>query len=371
MCTFCSSIELPTRSKTDGSAKKSTSRLISFLKPNKPKEFYRFRLLWFKTPRSNRDFPFIERYIHQHWTNSDKGFRTTDDVITCPTTKWVDFDGDPYKECPLCRAANKHFIAMKNSNYSDAISKQKYRDMKRAYQAVIPVYIVNDPNYEQANGKIRCFTFDDKDQYKAFLEVVKNGISEAKKNGYSIWNGTNAVDFYAQVDNVTETVNEGTPKERTFSRRKIVKMGFFQKPYDIPAITKQAVDDFPFDDTFYVSASRAELEEFNKKYFAHPDADIPEEDFDIDSVSETKVKATNKVQESPTENKAKEEAAAELPESEDLDDLLSDSEDLPAETPKAEAPAEKEEKQPKKEDEPVAEPALDESSLDDLLADLS
>ena len=74
MCTFLNT--LPKKSKTAGTAKRKS--LVLSIKPcpdqNGEKSWYRFRLLNFAGQGTDRDYPFIERYIHQKWRVNEKGY---------------------------------------------------------------------------------------------------------------------------------------------------------------------------------------------------------------------------------------------------------------------------------------------------------
>ena len=324
MCTFMSS--LPKQSKSSEVARKVNIAL--FLKPNKENEMYRFRILAFKAAnKSNRDFPFIERHIHEHWGKSDRGVNIVDDSVTCLSTKFVDYDGDKFKDCPICCKANENFIAWKNSSYKDKVSRDKFKKLQKKYQAVVPVYVVKDPNNEKNVGKMRVIIFNDRDDYKKLLELINTEQAKAKLQeketgtGYNVWNGKNAVDLYLRMDEVPTTYHAGEPNEVTFKLKKITAMTFGKKAYDLPAITKEAVDAFPFDENYYVTSTVDELKAFYKKYFAIEGADVPEEDINIFEKSEPvkQVKKTNEVTSTIAENTAVKEDDAD---DEDINALL-------------------------------------------------
>lgn len=274
MCTFCT--ELPKLSKSAEMPKKQ--RIYLPLKPSAEKEYYRFRLLWFKSAsKSDRDYPFIESYRHTHFGKNDKGQTIVDDFVVCPVTPYVKakWEDDPYKSCPICKAGNNNFIAFKESGYKDRVSANKANEFGRKFAAYVPVYVVNDPNYEQNNGKLKVFMFGDKKDYEQFKDLVNKKSQEAV-----VFNGKNAVDFYIRLETVTEVNHKGEPNEYTWSHNRIAQMGFTksEKAYDIPAITKELIDDFEFDEQFYVTSSKEELQAYYNKYCKVQMDDIDEDE---------------------------------------------------------------------------------------------
>lgn len=299
MCTFISS--LPTHSKSAESPKKKN--LAIFIRPSKEKEYYKFRLLAFKSPqKSDRDYPFIERYVHQHWGKNDKGKNVIDAQVVCPVTKFVKVDGNPYDSCPICRYANMNFLAWKESGWKDKESAKLNRQFGRKFEAIIPVYVKNDPNYPQNNNHFKVLIFSDKEFYKKF----KDAIQVASRSS-CVFNGTKGVDFYLHMTQKPKIVNEGLPTQYTFNENVIDKFGF-TKPdmaYEIPAITKEAIDQqLPFDETYYVSSTPEELQDFYDKYIKVSNDDIPDEDVEVyETPKSVTVKATNAVKSTVVENK--------------------------------------------------------------------
>ena len=330
MCTFINS--LPSQSKSAESTRKKN--LALFIRPTKDNEYYKFRLLAFKSPQKNdRDYPFIERYIHQHWTKDENGKSKIDAQVVCPVTKFVKVEGNPYDACPICRFANMNFISWKESGWKDRESAKKNREFGRKFEAIIPVYVKQDPTYPQNNGQLRVLVFTDKEFYKKF----KQKIQEASRTA-CCFNGGKAVDFYIHMTVVPKTVNEGQPNEYTFNEKVIDKFGFTkpEKAYEIPAINKEAIDNFEFDDTYYVSSTPEELQEFYDKYIKlSSNDDIPEEDVEVyEAPKVAKPTKTNKVIEIKVENPAQAEnddiGDDDIDELTADNDLASDPDDLPA-----------------------------------------
>lgn len=288
MCTFISS--LPQHS---ASVEKRPS-LQLFIRPTQTNEFYRFRLLAFNSPSKNdRDYPFIERYIHQHWSKTDEGKPCIDSTVVCPVTTFVKTSGNPYDKCPICKYSNINFLAWKESNYTNKESAKKNREFGRKFEAVIPVYVVNDPLYPKNNNRFKVIIFSDKKFYKQFKDLIQ---STNTNQGINVFNGHAAVDFYLHMSEVPTVKNEGLPTEYTYKEKVIDKFGFTKadKAYDIPAISKENIDNFEFDDTYYVTSSDDELAAFYNRFIKISNDDIPEEDIGVFQQSKKpSVKKTN------------------------------------------------------------------------------
>lgn len=300
MCTFLST--LPKLSKTAGNNKKQN--LVISLRPcpdtENEKTWYRFRLLNFSSKTSDRDYPFITRYVHQKWKTNDKGFPEIEHEVVCPVTKWMKWSGDRY-DCPICKFANQQYSALKQSNWKDADARKKNKEFGRKFQAIIPVYVVNDPNYEGNNGKIRVVIFSDKKFYDEFVKKIEKQLLKA-----NCFNGVNAVDCCLHVSLNEEIINEGQPNQWTLKTRVIDQIAF-STPYNLPAITKEAIDAFPFDDSYYVGSTSDDLKAFYTKYIKVSNDDIIEEDedvqvYDFPKNTSSNVK-TNDVNITPVENK--------------------------------------------------------------------
>lgn len=280
MCTFMSS--LPKRSKSNGGKKKNP---VMTLKPcDGDKAYYRVRLLAFspsKASGSDRDDPFIERFVHQHWSvNAEKGYPVLDEEIICPVTPHVHVEGNRYDACKICTLANKYFIAFKESGWKDKDANKKNKEFGRKYQAIVPVYVLSNPNWEGDANKFKVMIFNDKKFYQEFRKKV-----ETASQTNCVFNGKNAVDCCIHVKEEVQKVNEGQPNEYTFKKRVIDKVIFTTKPYDIPAITKEAVEEgvagpmqFDFDDEYYTTSTPEEIDRFYKKYCTISNDDIPDDD---------------------------------------------------------------------------------------------
>lgn len=260
MCTFLN--ELPKYAKTIDQPKKQ--QLFLSLKPTSdPKEYYRFRLLWYKNPKTNRDYPFIERFTHTAFVKNEDGKWVMESQVVCPITPHVKmtWDGDPYNTCPICNFSNHNFLSFKESGWKDKESARKSKQFSRKFEACIPVYVVYDPIYELNQGKFKVIKFFDKKEYENFRNLVSRESHET-----CVFNGKMAVDLYIKMTEIEKVANEGNPNEYHYKQNVITKIGFTTKPYDIPAITKEAIDEFQFDDQFFTSSTKEELKEFHTKY---------------------------------------------------------------------------------------------------------
>ena len=361
MCTWMT--ELPAHSQNGETPRKPN--LALYIKPTPPKEYYRFRLLGFKSAKSDRDYPFITRFIHTVWVEGEDGKRHTENVV-CPVTPFVkkNWKGDPMNDCPICRFANANFVAWKQSGWKDKESAKKNKEFGRKFEALIPVYVVNDPNYQQNNGHFRVFTISDKDVYNQFVKLVQEKSREAV-----VFNGKNALDFYMRYEMIEEVLRQGQPNEYVWKHPVLKQMGFTNKPYDIPQITKEAIDDFPFDETYYVGATMSELEDFYNRHIKVSNDDIPDDE-EITLVQPTQkkfVEKTNSIENTEVASQPKDDGKplADMP----FDDI----DDEEPQTPKAKTPENgpvdlddllEDEEEPKKE---VAAPVKKEEAKGEIL----
>ena len=256
-----------------------------FLKVTEPKEYYRFRLLWF-TDETDRKTPFVERFMHAYFSDTPEGGRSVETIV-CPTTPFVraTWAGNAYDDCPVCRFATNNYVVLKETNYTDKVARENNRQFKRKFQAVIPVYVISDPVYDANNGKLKVFTINDKDIYEKFKRVVIE--QNAKSN---VFNSENALDFLMRLDNVEHVLNAGTDKEIQFTRREIVQMGFSKKPYTIDAITSENINKFPFAGIYYTPPTAEELRDYYKANCLQSSDD----DIDMDSMTELSDKPADK-----------------------------------------------------------------------------
>ena len=271
MCTFINT--LPKNYDSNGMPKKKKNLQV-YIVPTEDKVYYRFRILSFAGIGTNRNYPFIQRYIHTHWGEDSEGKRRLEAQVVCPVTPWVVTSGNKYDSCPICKIANQHFVAFKESGWKSRTDAQKNRDLGRRFEAIIPVYVVNDPVYSGNNNKFRVIIFNDRNTYNQFLSKVE----AFQSSGINVFNGENAVDCCIHMGLKDEVRNEGTPREYRYTVRAIDKIIFTNKPYTIEAITREAIDKFEFDETYYQASTSEEIDEFYKKYCVVQNDDIPEDD---------------------------------------------------------------------------------------------
>ena len=142
------------------------------------------------------------------------------------------------------------------------------------------------------------------------------------------FNGENAVDCCMHMTEVPEVRNEGQPNEYVYKNKVIDKIVFSKTPKTIAAITKEAVDAFPFDETYYVTSTKDELQAFYNKYIKVSNDDIVEEDDEIQVFSKPKVESaktkTNKVVETTVQNNDINDSDDEITD-DDLDELTVDA----------------------------------------------
>lgn len=273
MCTFMST--LPKHSKSIGS-KKPKNLALSIRPCADEKTYYRFRLLAFSPTvgTSTRDDPHIVRYVHQIWgKNPEKGTPVLENEIICPVTPHVHVEGDRYSACKVCEIAGKYWGVYKDSKFKDREALRKNKMFGRKYQAIVPVYVVNDPNYDGNNGKFKVIMFNDKKMYNDFREKINHEIIK-----HPVFNAKGAVDCCIHMSEKDEVYNEGKPNEIRFKKKVIDKIVFTTKPYDIPSITKETIDAMEFDQTYFTSSTPQEIDDFYNKYCKISNNDIPEDD---------------------------------------------------------------------------------------------
>lgn len=321
MCELMTS--LPKHSKSNGGGKKRN--LYLSLKPcADEKTYYRVRLLAFSSESTDRDDPFIERFIHQKWgVNAEKGYPVLEDEIVCPVTPHVHVEGNKYDSCKICNLANKYFVTFKESGWKDKEANKKNKEFGRKYQAIIPVYVVDNPNFDGDNGKFKVLIFNDKKFYQNFRSQIEKA---SQKN--CVFNGSNAVDCCIHVTEEQTLVNEGKPNQYVWKHKVIDKIVFTNKPYDIPSINRETLNAMGFDDEYYTTSTQAEIDAFYKKYCTISNDDIPEDDEVqvYDSPVSTSVKRPAPIVSNPTPSSSPVDDLG-------LDDLTEDSDDIPAPPP--------------------------------------
>lgn len=316
MCTFYNS--LPKQSKSAGIKKRNLGLTLKACPDEK--SYYRFRLLAFNSPNTDRDFPWIQRFMHVKWgVHPEKGYPMVLDSITCPVTPHVHVEGNRYNACKMCDVANKYFVAFKESGYTDKEAGKKNKEFGRKLEYDIPVYVVNDPvNGDYNNGKFRVLILNDKKVYEEFKAKVEK---QSMKN--NVFNGHNAVDCCFHVSEVTEVKNEGQPNEYKWKHKVIDRIVFSNQPKDIPAITKEAVDAMGFDAEYYTSSTPEEIDAFYKKWCTVSNDDIPDDDAEV-PVYDSAPTNSRSIEMPTVQNDEVKHDNVDIP-ADDLDDLLGDN----------------------------------------------
>ena len=355
MCTFHSDLQTSERPKNS-----RKSPITLFLRPNDkntPTERYRFRILNFTSAsKSDRTNAFISRYVHNHWSKNETGKNIVDETVVCPISQYVDARNDqslgfsdifaelklknkkPQAEniCPICKRYSEAWNIYNSSGHRDKLAQERIRSLKRQFQGIVPVYVVNDPVNETNNGRFKCIVFNNSEEYKHLLNVIRDEmakISLAKRNGqaYDWCNGENAVDLYIRVDDVPVVWNEGKPTERHSTVRKITEINFGKNPYTIrdanknPVITEEAIDRFEFDEQYFTKNTLSELEDFYKRHFTVVNPDIPDASLDLDFSTPTQAP---KVEKTKIPSNIKKTSTDDIGDAE-LNDLNLDSETFP------------------------------------------
>lgn len=318
MCKFMSSFSK--HSPEIIGAKKRNQNLEMFLQPCKDeKTYYRVRLLAFGSS-SGRTDPHITRMVHSAWVTDEKtGKHRLEKVVCSRGTPWVETVGAKESSCKICNHASQLFSIYNESGKTDIATRQKAYRCKPTFEAIVPVYVINDPNYERNNGKFKVIIFNDQQVYKEFRNKC-----DKKNNEVPVLNGGKAVDCVLHVAQITETSKSGKPFKKTV----IDKIKFSTEPKEIPAINSTNIDNFPFDDTYYVSSDDEEIEAFYNAHCAISNDDIPEDD-DI-PVYKPEIKKEPKPVKIPSNDISKESSSSsnadDIPE-DDLDELIEDKED--------------------------------------------
>lgn len=327
MCKFISSF--PKHSNIIGAAKRNPN-LEMFLQPCKDERtYYRVRLLGIGST-NGRDDPHITRAVHKAWSTDPKtGKKKLEKIVCSKGTPWIETDGPKNTSCKICNYAGQQWSIYNESGKTDAIAKQKAVSCTSSFEAIVPVYVRQDPNYERNNGKFRVIVFTDKDTYMNFRKAADKKCHEV-----NVFNGGKAVDCLIHVSqNLVEGKNGNT-----YKRTEIDKIKFSTEPYEIPAINSKNVDGFPFDDTYYVSSDEEEINAFYNKFCAISNDDIPEDDdipvYKTDNSSSAKP-AENKmtIPSNDTSDDSDDDISSEdlndlVGKSDSVDDLKSDPDDL-------------------------------------------
>lgn len=272
MCTFLN--KLPDRNKVSSVYGTKRQRIFLPIKPTTdPKAVYRFRILAYKSSKTDREYPFIERFTHTKWGRNENGKPIMESQVICPSTAYV--KSISHKDCPICKLSNANFKAYNESGKRDRESLRRGRENARKFEAMIPVYVVNDPNNASNNNQLRVIMLD-KTKKVPFRNPITKQIElvpayeclEKLINASSEhWcNSENAVDLCIRMERVKKVYNEGQPNELHTEENEYKLMTFSTKPYTIESITQDLIDGFEFDDQYYVSSTKEELMDYYNRY---------------------------------------------------------------------------------------------------------
>ena len=321
--------ELPKNAKNGPSKKKGTGNFLLKLKPTIENNGYRFRLLSFTSSTSTRDYPFIEKFVHEKWDKDAEGKGVYKGFVTCPATKYVrptlPPKANPFEICPVCKYVNSNFIAYKESEYKDKIAGKIIREHKRKYIALVPVFVVKDPNDPTNTNKPKVWVIKDKEIYDKLNVLIKKQQALTK-----VFNGGPAVDLLIFVKKEEVIVGEGKPYQFTRQDIKIDKFGFGKNVYKLDAIDDTLIEGFPFDDEFYTFSKEDELLKYYND-FVISSSNIPEDGIATEELAEptdtTETTAPNVEEDTITEDDEKVVTQDEIIDKDlsDIDDLINDS----------------------------------------------
>lgn len=267
MCKFMSS--LSKYSPSIGVVKRNPN-LEMFLQPCKDeKTYYRVRLLGFESKLGRTD-PHIVRHVHKVWVTDPKTGKKYQEKILCSKrTAWVETEGPKASSCKICNYVNQQWSIYNESGKTDIEARTKASKLGDNYEAIVPVYVKSDPNYERNNGKLKVIIFNNKEVYEDFRRRIEHKLEEV-----AVLNGVKAVDTLIHVGVEEITAKNG----KVYKNPVIDKIKFSTDPYDIPAINSKSIDAFPFDETYYVKPDQEEVDEFYNKHCCVSNDDIPEDD---------------------------------------------------------------------------------------------
>lgn len=352
---------LPKNAKNAPSKKNGSGSFRLALKPTEGNNVYRVRLLSFLNGTNTRDWPFIEKFVHEKWEKNAEGKGAYKGFVTCPATKYVrptlPAKANPFEICPICKYTNANFLAYKESGYKDKLAGKITREHKRKYVALIPVWVVKDPHEPTNINKCRVWVIKDKENYDKLNAMIKKQTSK-------VFNAGPAVDLLIYVKKETEIINEGKENEFKLEKTVIDKFGFGKQEYKIDAITDQLIEEFPFDDEFYTFSTIEELQKYYEENVIS-NSNIPEDTIDTDELentSATPVESASTPEETVIEEEPKTQEAIIDQDLSDIDGIIDNA------IIEEKTPAKKPGKPQLKEPEPKKEPTLDD--IDGLIDDI-
>lgn len=279
---------------------------------------YRMRLLYYTDENLKRTEPFIEQYNHVYWDEVSREFGK----IICPSSEYV-HGVNGFQMCPVCRNNNKLWKDSKNGSET---AKQLYRQFKRKLNGYALVFMINDPVNPENNGKVKILRYGTTiaDFFKA--EILGETKGKDKDNVVSDPVGSDAFDLDAGYDFILSVTSNPTP-EGTFNAYSC-KFAREKTSVNVDVDKLEAeIKLLKFDEDFYVSSTKEEIQEFYTNYVLDSVvSDIPESS-EANKINETTA-AEVIVQEKPKVEEVKEEQIeTQAVDSEfNLDDVLKDIE---------------------------------------------
>lgn len=266
-----------------GILRKNTQRDIArrsaemTIRPTAEGSYYRFRLLSFPPDPEfvksagltyYRDLHFLPRYMHVVWTEepSDKsptGVRNVRHVIPCPASEYIRVNsGLTKKGCPICNAGNAALQAYTDSGKRNQVAKEKWLKCKNVFEALVPVYVVQDPNNDANNGSVKVWRVNE-EQYQRLINIV----NEAERGKTPIFND-NAVDLYFSfgLEEKSRT-NKRTGETKTWKQNDIGRLGLTTSVYKVDGLD-DLVRGLNFDANFFTIPTLDELQDFYVKNIA-------------------------------------------------------------------------------------------------------
>lgn len=331
--------DLPKNAKNAPGKKNGAGSFLLKLKPTVDNNVYRFRLLSFITGNNSRDWPFIEKFVHEKWDKDAEGKSVYKGFVTCPATKYVrptlPPKSNPFEICPICKYTNSNYLAYKESNFKDKLAGKATREHKRKYVALVPVYVVKDPHEPTNINKARVWVIKDKEIYDKLNALVKKQQSKTK-----VFNGGEAVDLLVYVKSEEVIVGEGQPYEFKRTDIKIDKFGFGKQTYKIDNITDKFIEDFPFDEEFYTFSTQEELQKYYEENVI-ANSSIPEDGIDTEELESDTSKPINEKKNDETDSIIEDDNTAPITQDQIIDKDLSDIDTLINDTVEEEKPGKK------------------------------
>ena len=251
---------------------KKRSNLEMFLQECKDdRTYYRVRLLNFIGPQRKHGGP-IGRYVHTVWTTDPETGKKSLNKVVCPSkTPWIETEGPKQSACKICNCSGHYYTIYNESGKTDKEALSKASKFRASPEIIVPVYVINDPNYEKNNGKMKVIVID-ADSH----EILKAAMQKQEAAHIPIFNGGEGADCLIHFSKSAVRRNPKTGAE--FTRWGIDKVKFSTTLKEIPAINDTTLDAFKYDETYMVKSSDDEINDFYDAHCVISNDDIPEDD---------------------------------------------------------------------------------------------